>query len=88
MIPIHTLYFPTRDKTREIVASSNFLRLFLQCAMLQSLLRTLKPVLARLFVRSSLQPRLLPFPLISVYARTHASRDFSRQITAVKFIAK
>ena len=30
MIPIHTLYFPTRDKTREIVAS--FLRLFIQCA--------------------------------------------------------
>ena len=51
MIPIHTLYFPTRDKTREIVASSNFLRLFLQCAMLQSLLRTLKPVQARLFCK-------------------------------------
>ena len=31
--------------------------------------------------------RLLPFPLISVRAHTLISRDFSRQITAIVFIA-
>ena len=36
--------------------ASNFLQILFQCAMLQSLLPTLKPVLGRLLVRSSLQP--------------------------------
>ena len=60
--PFITLFFPMRDKTREIVSSSNLLRFFYS---VKSLMWTLKPVLARFFIRSSLQPHLHPFPLIS-----------------------